>query len=195
MEELRQFLSSLSYWGPLGAFAIAFLDSSILPLIHVVDIIVIARGAAGDPDAWWFAAAAVVGSVAGLVALQRLSAQGRKAPWLRNLPAERLNQLRERLERSPTLVLLPAAAIPAPFPMKALVIAAGVLKMNPWRFGVTMAVGRVIRYFGLIWLGKHYGEAMLGGIREYGWWIVCGVAAVATLFALRAWKRGKTQPA
>ena len=134
----------------------------------------------------------MVGSVAGTLVLLRLAREGRKAPGLRSISRSRLDRIRHRLERYPTLAILPPAAIPVPFPMKALIVTAGILKMSAWRVGAIMAVGRTIRYFGLTWLGQRYGQIILDTIRQYAWPIVWGVVAAIALAVWYFWRRGRS---
>ena len=169
------------------------MDSAVLPLVHVVDVVVVIRGAAGDPEAWLFAGAASLGSVSGSLVLLRLSRQGRRFPGLREITKGRAEKYVHRVRRYPTAALFVAAVIPAPFPVKALVVAAGLLKVSAWRVGIAVAAARTVRYFGLAWLGRLYGESILHLLSEYRWALAGGLAvALAAIVGWWAIARGRT---
>ena len=180
MESLRELLTTLSYWGPVGGFVAGFLDAAFLPLIQIIDVIVVARAAAGGSDAWTFAAATWAGSVSGSLALFRLAYQGRRVPGLREISKDRTAKLLKRMERYPALVLFAVVTIPLPLPVKAFLVTAGVLKLSFRRVAVAVAAGRGIRYFGLAWLGGRYGEGILYLFQQYRWPLL-GIVAVALL--------------
>jgi membrane protein YqaA with SNARE-associated domain len=181
---LEDLLADLSYWGPAGGFLAGLLDGAVLPLVNLVDVVLVVRGAAGDPEAWLFAAATWLGSVAGSMILLHLSRQGRRAPGLRQITQGRAARYVKRMERYPALALFMSAAVPAPLPVKALIVAAGLLKVSAWRIGLAVAAARGARYFGLTWLGQIYGESITYFLREYRWPMLGAVVLTFSVIVL-----------
>ncbi len=57
-------------------------------------------------------------------------------------------------------VALPAI-LPPPMPLSPFVLAAGALKMSRDKFLITFTTSRLIRHSLAVWLGVHYGAAVL----------------------------------
>lgn len=68
-------------------------------------------------------------------------------------------------------------------PMKVVTILSGVVGFNFWLFVLSAIVARSARFYGLAWLLRRYGTAILGFIERRLSWIVGGIV----LLALVAW--------
>jgi membrane protein YqaA with SNARE-associated domain len=172
-------------YGPFGLFAIALLDSALIPLPGGPDAVMILLTSAHP--AWMpiYAAAATLGSVAGCVMLYYLSRKaGRRA--LARFSDRKQARVKELLDRYDVLSVLVASLLPPPFPFKLFVISAGVFRVNVLRFAIAIAVGRAIRYLLEGYLAAHYGEQAKELLSRYYPFIGLGLAALVILiFVMR----------
>ncbi len=192
---LRNMLKSLSaklggiliLYGGWGIFAISFLDSSFVPLPLVNDLALIVM--ASRRPAWWllYALAATLGSVAGVYALYGIARGGRKFVWRKSAPKS-IARAQKWLERNDFVAILVASLLPPPAPMKAFVLAAGVLRVNALRFLLALLVGRGLRFGAEAWLGARYGVQAQDYVRHNLAWASLAMAAIVLgIAALRAW--------
>ena len=82
------------------------------------------------------------------------------------------------------------AILPPPTPFKIFVLCAGVLKMSPRKFILSVALGRSIRYFLEGYLAVKYGEQTLNHLRDnylsFAWIILAlGIMALLTFLLYR----------
>lgn len=161
ISKVTDWLSSISnyllVYGPFGLFAIALLDSALIPMPGGPDAMMILLSARW-PN-WWlvYAAAATLGSVAGCVILYYLSAKaGRRA--LARFSEPKQKRVKDLLDRHDVLSVLVASLLPPPFPFKLFVISAGVFRLNIWRFALAVGLGRAFRFLLEGYLASHYGE-------------------------------------
>ena len=75
------------------------------------------------------------------------------------------------------------ALLPPPVPFKVFVLLAGAASVSPVRFGIAVAVGRGIRYFGQGYLAVLYGEQAAEFMKTHGTAIGIGLALTAVLIA------------
>lgn len=144
-------------FGAFGLFAIALLDSALIPMAGGPDAVLLLL-AAKFPAYWpFYAAAATLGSVAGCVILYYLSARaGRSA--LKRFSEKKQKRVKDLLDRYDVLSVLVASILPPPFPFKLFVVSAGVFRLNILRFAVAIAVGRAFRYLLEGYVAANYGE-------------------------------------
>ena len=164
MKILRAIASSLASvkeyliaYGALGLFAIALLDSALVPLPGGPDAVMILLTAARP--AWMpvYAAAATLGSVLGCVILYYISQRaGRRA--LAKFSPSKQARVKSLIDRYDVLSVLVASVLPPPFPFKLFVITAGVFRLPLVRFIVAIAAGRAFRFLLEGYLAARYGE-------------------------------------
>ncbi len=177
----------LILYGGWGIFAISFLDSSFVPLPLVNDLALIVM--ASRRPAWWllYALAATLGSVAGVYALYGIARGGGKLVWRKSAP-QSIARAQKWLERNDFVAILVASLLPPPAPMKAFVLAAGVLRVNALRFLLALLVGRGLRFGAEAWLGARYGVQAQDYVRHnLAWASLAMVVIVLGIAALRAW--------
>jgi membrane protein YqaA with SNARE-associated domain len=154
-------LSAISHYliayGAFGLFAVALLDSALIPMAGGPDAVMMLLSAA--QPRWWplYAAAATLGSVAGCVILYYLSARaGGRA--LKRFSEKKQKRVKDLLDRYDVLSVLVASILPPPFPFKLFVVSAGVFRLNILRFAVAVCVGRAFRYVLEGYLAANYGD-------------------------------------
>lgn len=81
------------------------------------------------------------------------------------------------------MLLLPTA-LPLPLPMRPLVIAAGLFRMNLGRFIGVIAFARGVRYLGIAFLTVHYGESGLAFLEQHALTGLLVAAASAAVFII-----------
>ena len=191
--QISQYLISL---GPFGLFAIAFLDSVMVPMPGGVDAVLLLLAAARPSWLLIYVAAATIGSTIGCVALYRLSQRaGKKA--LSRFSASKQKRVKDLIDRYDVMSVLVASLLPPPFPFKLFVVSAGVFRLNLMRFTLAVAGGRTFRYLLLGYLAARYGDQAKELLTRYYPAIGITLAVLIVLFFVaKALMRqsGKNQP-
>jgi membrane protein YqaA with SNARE-associated domain len=144
-------------FGAFGLFAIALLDSALIPLPGGPDAVMLLLSTQNPSRMPLYALAATAGSVIGCVILYHISRRaGRSA--LEKFPASKQARVKELVDRYDVLSVLVASVLPPPFPFKLFVITAGVFRLSLVRFALAVAVGRAFRFFLEGFLAVRYGE-------------------------------------
>lgn len=179
--------------GPFGLFAIALLDSALIPLPAGPDAVMM--GLSAYNPAWMpvYAAAATVGSVIGCVILYYLSAKtGHKALAL--IAPEKQAQVKSWIEKYDVLSVLVASVLPPPFPFKAFVITSGVFRLSIWRVTAAITVGRAFRFMLEGYLAVRYGSQAKAILEQYYPAIGVTLAILIVLFFIgKNLLKGKTR--
>lgn len=165
-------------FGPFGIFAIALLDSALIPLPGGPDAVMLLLSAARPAWMPLYAMAATLGSVAGCVILYYISRRaGRRA--LERFSAEKQARVKQLVDRYDVLSVLVASVLPPPFPFKLFVITAGVFRLSVWRFAAAVAVGRAFRFLFEGFVAVKYGARAKDLLAEY--YPVVGIALAALI--------------
>jgi membrane protein YqaA with SNARE-associated domain len=175
----------LEQFGPLGLFAVAFLDSALVPLPGGPDALMIALSLARPAWMPLNAAAATLGSTAGCVVLYYISRRaGRRA--LDKFSEKKRARVKELVDRYDVLSVLVASLLPPPFPFKLFVVTAGVFRLNVLRFALAVAVGRAVRFLLEGFVAVRYGERAKEVLAENFPVVGLGLAAlVLAIFVAR----------
>jgi membrane protein DedA with SNARE-associated domain len=193
---MRAFLSkvaaTLYAYGPIGILVLSAADSLGIPLPAAVDVMLLAVAAKSVDAPWhaWFTALmAITGSIAGNVTLFQAARQGRRLFSKSEPPPNERRRFREWFHRYGLLtVFIPAVTPVLPLPLKVFVISAGALHTPFRKFVAVIVAARLIRYFGLAWLGLKLGQDAQGFLQRNGW-TLAGVAiliAFALVLLIRA---------
>lgn len=154
LTSVREFLIP---FGAAGLFAIALLDSALIPLPGGPDAVMLLLSTQAPARMPFYALGATAGSVVGCLILYYISKRaGRRA--LDKFSPEKQARVKELVDRYDVLSVLVASVLPPPFPFKLFVITAGVFRLSVVRFAVAVAVGRAFRFFLEGFLAVRYGE-------------------------------------
>jgi membrane protein YqaA with SNARE-associated domain len=188
---LLQVFQAYGAWGLIG---IAFVDSGLMPLPEAIDALVVTMGIAQPHKLVWYVLASALGSVLGCVFLFFIAAEGGHAFLERRIGHERAMQMRARFEKYEFVTLLITSMLPPPTPFKAIILTAGVVEVNPWKFALAIFIGRLIRYGVEGYLAILYGQAVLDWTKAHGVQIGLWVMGVAAAIALAVWWRSRQTP-
>jgi membrane protein YqaA with SNARE-associated domain len=179
-------------YGPFGLFAIALLDSALIPLPGGPDAVMMMLSAR-DPSRFpIYAAAATLGSVVGCIILYYISRRaGRRA--LSRFSESKQARVKQLIDRYDVLSVLVASVLPPPFPFKLFVVTAGVFRLNVLRFAVAVGIGRAFRFLLEGYLAARYGEHAKELLAHYYPIIGIGFAVLLILiFVGRSLLKGRT---
>jgi membrane protein YqaA with SNARE-associated domain len=182
-------------FGAFGLFAIALLDSALIPLPGGPDAVMLLLSAQNPARMPLYALGATAGSVIGCVILYYISKRaGRRA--LDKFPPQKQARVKELVDRYDVLSVLVASVLPPPFPFKLFVITAGVFRLSLVRFAAAVAVGRAFRFFLEGYLAVRYGGQAKEVLEKNFPAIGLGVAAlVIVVFVMRGLLKRKKEVA
>ena len=149
--------SYLVTFGAFGLFAIALLDSALIPLPGGPDVVVMLLSAQQPARMPLYVLAATLGSVIGCLILYRLSRRAGQGALAKFSPEKRA-RVQSWIDRYDVLSVLVASILPPPFPFKLFVITAGVFRLPVWRFAAAVAGGRAFRFALEAYLAARYGD-------------------------------------
>ena len=163
--------------GP-GLFIVAFLDSSLLSLPEVVDLLLIWMVTRHEPRMLYYAACSTAGSVLGCLVLYSIGRKGDQ--WiLRRFSATRVEKTMATFQRHGVLAVLIPSLLPPPAPFKVFVLLSGIAGISVGKFSTAIAIGRGLRYFGEGALALWYGDRAIAFVGDNGGPV--GLALVALL--------------
>lgn len=191
MHRILQYLSglgaTLEAWGPWGIFLLAFIDSAGIPVSLGMDAMVVLLGVKAPQSVWFGATMAVIGSVAGNMALFMAARKGGRrfvAPVPE--PGDE-GKFRGWFRRYGLATVFIPALVPIPLPLKVFVVSAGVLHTPVLEFLTVIVVARVMRYFGEAYLGLMLGERSAQVLREQAWNLTGGALVLFIVIYLVLW--------
>ena len=178
---LQKFIGTM---GSGGLFAVAFLDSAILSFPFVPDALVIDLSVRRPSRMPFYAAMAVIGSLAGCVWIYYLAKKGGEAYFHRHagIHAERTKRW---VDRNAFVTMFISSILPPPLPLfKIVVVAEGVFQAPVGTFVGALLLGRGVRFFGEGLLAIRYGPAALDFLEVHR--IALAIAGLASLIVLYA---------
>ena len=158
---------AMSIGGP-GIFAIAFLDSSVLSLPEINDILLVWMVTPRKTLMLYYVAMATLGSIAGCLTLNVVGRKGGEALLRRRFGTERVNRAFARFHGYGMVALIVPAILPPPAPFKVFVLMGGVARMSLKRFTIAIAIGRGTRYLVEGVLAVRYGDQAVEFVRRNG---------------------------
>ena len=192
----------LAHLGPLGLFAVAAVDSSIipLPLPGSTDLLLLWLVSRGG-NFWLLVPSAVAGSVLGGYTTWHIGRKGSHAALRRYVPARLLDPICGWVKEHPVLAVFLPALLPPPMPLTSFVLASGALGIVRRRFLAAFGVARSVRYTLIAWLGATYGRHVVrlwsGALQKWSaplLWSFAGLLVAGIGFGIwRAWTRNRSK--
>lgn len=180
-------IASIQEWatelGGVGLFIIALLDSSFLSFPQVNDLLIIVLSTKFPERMPYYAGMTTVGSLIGCFLLYGVARRGGEIFLRKRLKGPHVDRAIALYQRHGLLAVVVPALLPPPVPFKVFVLLAGAASVSPIRFGIAVAVGRGIRYFGQGYLAVLYGEQAAEFMKRHGTEIGIGLALTAVLIA------------
>src|SRR5579863_6813540 len=149
-------LKAVAFSAPLSLFALSFLDSTLLPLPSLNDLLLSDLCIRSPLRMPYYATLATIGSIAGSVLLYFIARKGEEAAFHKKAGSQ-APQIHRWMERNGFITLIVAALLPPPTPFKLFVLAAGALGMPFRGFLAAMSIARAVRFFGEGYLATKYG--------------------------------------
>ncbi|PWT79980.1 MAG: hypothetical protein C5B57_12985 [Blastocatellia bacterium] len=155
-------------FGAPGLFVVAFLDSSILSLPEIADLLVVWMVVQHKPRLILYAVSATLGSIAGCLALYYIGLKGGDALIRKRFHPASVDKTLAAFQRHGVMAVLIPSLLPPPAPFKIFVLLAGVADISLGKFTAAIAIGRGIRYFAEGLLALWYGERAIVFVHENG---------------------------
>jgi membrane protein YqaA with SNARE-associated domain len=196
MSRFVQWIQALALtMGAPGILLVAFLDSSILSLPEIADLLVIWMVTTHPSRYVLYASCATVGSLFGCLALFAIGRKGGEALMRRRFSSDRVERTLAAFRRHGVMVVLVPSILPPPAPFKIFVLLAGVAEISVGRFATAIFIGRGARYFVEGLLALWYGERALAYMREHSAGVALAAVAILGLgFVMYlAWQRKKAR--
>jgi membrane protein YqaA with SNARE-associated domain len=149
-------LKAIAFSGSLSLFGLSFLDSTLLPLPSLNDLLLIDLCIESPLRMPYYATLATLGSLAGSLLLYFIARKGEEAAFHKKAGSQ-APQIHHWMERNGFVTLLIAALLPPPTPFKLFVLAAGALGMPFRAFLAAMSIARAVRFFAEGYLAVRYG--------------------------------------
>jgi membrane protein YqaA with SNARE-associated domain len=181
--------------GAGGIFLAAFLDSSVLSLPLINDLLLVELSVMHPAFMPIYAVMATAGSLAGAMVVFFLARKGGEAYFHRHAGG-RAARIRGWMEKNAFLAVAVPAVLPPPVPFKLFVLGAGGFQVGVRPFSLALVAGRGFRYFALGILAVEYGkqaeQAMLK--HKLAFALAALVFVVGSYLVTRAAFRGSGPP-
>ncbi len=105
---------------------------------------------------------ATVGEVLGGFMTYRLAEKGGQATLERKMGKPRSEKIYRRFEKRGFATVFTGSLLPPPFPFTPVLMVAGVMQYPRKKFLSALAAGRALRFFGVAFLARIYGQQMIG---------------------------------
>ena len=165
-----------------------------------MDLLLIAVAAANPASAYLSASLATVGSVLGCLILFYLARKGGERFLYRHAKQGKAQTLTQWFQRYGLATVFVPALSPVPMPTKLFIICAGASGVRVAPFVLVVLAARIVRYFGLAYLGVLFGEGAGAWVKAHAWYIAAAAlglfvaAAVAGKLGGRLLRRAKLAP-
>jgi membrane protein YqaA with SNARE-associated domain len=154
-------------WGAPGIALVAFLDSSVLSLPEIADLLVIYMVTKHPSRFALYVASATIGSLLGCLTLYYIG-KGAESLVKNRISTHRYDKTLNAFRRHGVMAVLVPALLPPPAPFKPFVLLAGIAEISATKFTTAILIGRGARYFIEGLLALSYGERAISYIREHG---------------------------
>jgi membrane protein YqaA with SNARE-associated domain len=174
-------LKAIAFSGSLSLFGLSFLDSTLLPLPSLNDLLLIDLCIQFPLRMPYYATLATLGSLSGSVLLYFIARKGEEAAFHKKAGSQ-APQIHHWMERNGFLTLTIAALLPPPAPFKLFVLGAGALGMPFRTFLAAMSIARAVRFFAEGYLAVRYGTEATSFLVEHSVAFAVSTAAFILVF-------------
>ena len=190
------FIAAIQEWasevGGVGLFVIALLDSSFLSFPQVNDLLIIVLSTKYPERMPYYAGMTTMGSIIGCYMLYFVARRGGDVFLRKRVKGRYADRAIALYQKHGLLAVVVPALLPPPVPFKVFVLLAGAAEVSPVKFGVAVAIGRGVRYFGQGYLAVLYGEQAAEFMKANGTVIGIGLAVAAVVLgAAVVWWRSR----
>ncbi len=189
-------LPALVKLGAWGAFAIALLDSSTIPV--PMDAILAVYIWNNKPNFWLYCLMAAAGSAIGGLLPYGLGRVGGELFLLKRVNRAKFEEMRARFESQEFLAVMIPSMLPPPTPWKMFIFASGVFEMRVPAFLLAVFTGRLVRWLILSVLVLKLGPGAVDLVAHHAVTAVlavCGLAAIGFTVWWMKKKRGNSATA
>jgi membrane protein YqaA with SNARE-associated domain len=183
--------------GAPGIFLVAFLDSSILSLPEVADLLVIWMVTNNKSRVVLYVVSATVGSLLGCLLLYWIGRKGGASFVHKRFGSTNVERTLNAFRRYGVMAVLIPSILPPPAPFKIFVLLAGIADISVARFSTAILIGRGLRYSVEGLLAIWYGERAMAFIRDNGTTVAIALVAVIAIgfviYLLRSRRLDKLQ--
>jgi membrane protein YqaA with SNARE-associated domain len=172
--------------GP-GLILLGLADNSVVPMPGSTDVVTILLVAHHHQLWWYYVLMATAGAVLGGFVTYRMARKGGKETLERKVSRKRVKKIYSIFERWGFASVATSAILPPPFPIVPILLAAGAMQYPTRKFLTALAIGRVIRFAILAYLGVHYGPHIVSFFAKYYWHVVITLLALSVLAGLYGW--------
>lgn len=191
MHSIEHIISLLREFGASGLFGLAFIDSAGIPTGGAPDwmLILLLSEHRTLPDLIATVPLAVLGSAMGGMVPYYLGRRGGEVV-LSRFDADRCRAMRAQIDRYGFWFMVFSVMVPPPYPMKLVMVSAGVFRMPIKTFFGAVLLGRCLRYSFVGYVALLYGEQGLEVLGQHLPLVIGGVVGlVACLFVLKRIRR------
>ena len=164
-------------WGAPGILLVAFLDSSVLSLPEIADLLVIYMVTTHPARFALYVGSATLGSLAGCLVLYYIGKGGEEL-LKRRISTHRYDKTLAAFRRHGIMAVLVPSLLPPPAPFKPFVLLAGIAEISATRFTIAILIGRGARYLIEGLLALYYGRRAMAYMEEHGMAVALGVIVV-----------------
>jgi len=154
--------------GAPGLFVVALLDSSVLSLPEIADLLVVWMVTVHKARLVLYAVSATLGSLAGCLLLYYLGKKGGDAFVRKQFSNASIDRALAAFQRYGVIAVVVPSLLPPPFPFKIFVLLSGVAEIGVTKFATAIVIGRGARYFVEGLLAVRYGDRAMTFIRDHG---------------------------
>ena len=179
--------------GAPGLFLVAFLDSSLLSLPEIADLLVVWMVTRHKARFVLYAVSATIGSIVGCLLLYYIGRKGGAALVRKKFSSATVDRSLASFRRHGIMAVLIPSILPPPAPFKIFVLLAGVADISVARFTIAIAIGRGARYFIEGLLALRYGDRAVAFMHENAGTasLVAVGVLVAGLLVYIAWTKAR----
>ncbi|SRR5690242_16447279 len=173
------------FGGP-GLILLALADNSFIPLPGSLDAATIIL-TAHKRNLWiYYGLMAAVGAIIGGYLTYRVSEKGGEEAFEKKIGKERAQKVYKKFEKHGWSTIVIGSLLPPPFPIVPVLSAPAVLKYPRHKFLSALAVGRTLRFMIDAYIGRRYGQALLGFLGQYKAPVMYALIALAVLGGIAA---------